>query len=113
VSSDSLTGRSFGDLDISSVLRSAGEEAAPLLARHRFDVVVPDGLATQGDADLVSRIVANLLNNAATHTPPGTSVVLEAHFEDGQGATFSFRLPNLGASSSLPIPGSRDEIGSG
>jgi len=176
VSSDSLTGRSFGVLDLSSVLRSAGETATALLARHRFDVAVADGLVTQGDADLLTRIVGNLLNNAATHTPPGTAVTLDAHLEDpseivvavrdegpgvpqsdlpylgdrfyragdinvrpgglglglalaneilalhgsslevqsreGDGATFSFRLPALGASSSPAIAESIEEVGS-
>ena len=58
-----------------SVLRRLTEK----LAAHRVVVEIPDDLPLlRVDAPLIEQAVANLLENAAIHTPPGTVVRLRA-----------------------------------
>ena len=50
------------------------------LAAHRVIVNLPDDLPlVRIDATLIEQALANLLENAAKHTPPGTVVQLRAH----------------------------------
>jgi two-component system OmpR family sensor kinase len=49
---------------------------------HRWNLDVPsDPLYVTGDDARLHQVVANLLVNARTHTPPGTSVTLSLHSE--------------------------------
>ncbi|MGY4708030.1 sensor histidine kinase [Mycolicibacterium sp. CBM1] len=51
---------------------------------HRWNLDVPaDPLYVTGDDARLHQVVANLLANARTHTPPGTSVTLSLHPEPG------------------------------
>jgi len=62
-----------------SVLRGLAEP----LATHRVMIEVPDDLPLlRVDAALVEQALANLLENAARHTPPGTVVRLRAERQD-------------------------------
>jgi two-component system, OmpR family, sensor histidine kinase KdpD len=64
-----------------SVLRGLAEP----LAAHRVMVELPDDLPLlRVDAALVEQALANLLENAARHTPPGTVVRLRAQRQDGE-----------------------------
>ncbi len=64
-----------------SVLRRLAER----LARHRVLVELPDDLPlVRVDAALIEHALANLLENAARHTPPGTVVRLRAQRRDGE-----------------------------
>jgi signal transduction histidine kinase len=59
----------------------AVDMARPLIAqrRHAFTVTVPvTGLAIDGDSDRIVQVLANLLTNAATYTPPGGTIALTA-----------------------------------
>lgn len=60
--------------------------ARVLIDRHLHDVVnhVADDLPmVLADAGLLERVVANLVDNARRHSPPGTSVMIEARRTDG------------------------------
>jgi two-component system sensor histidine kinase KdpD len=55
------------------------------LAAHRVIVELPDDLPlVRVDAALVEQVLANLLENAARHTPPGTLVRLRAKASGGE-----------------------------
>jgi two-component system sensor histidine kinase KdpD len=64
-----------------SVLRGLAER----LATHRIIVELPEDLPlVRVDAGLIEQVLANLLENAARHTPPGTVVRLRAKLEGGE-----------------------------
>ncbi|HMZ15883.1 MAG TPA: ATP-binding protein, partial [Mycobacterium sp.] len=51
---------------------------------HQWNLDVPAGpLYVPGDDARLHQVVANLLGNARTHTPPGTAVTLSLTAEDG------------------------------
>jgi len=64
-----------------SVLRGLADR----LATHRVIVELPEDLPlVRVDAGLIEQVLANLLENAARHTPPGTVVRLRAKLEGGE-----------------------------
>lgn len=66
-------------LDLLTVLRSAEETVAPLLAlrHHTLTRLVPVGpVMVPGDHVRLAQVFANLLNNAAKYTPPGGQITL-------------------------------------
>ena len=61
-------------LDLRHAVRQAVEISRPLIEtrRHRFDVVVPpDPVPVRGDANRLTQVISNMLNNAAKYTPDG------------------------------------------
>jgi two-component system sensor histidine kinase KdpD len=64
-----------------SVLRGLADR----LAAHRVIIELPEDLPlVRVDAGLIEQVLANLLENAARHTPPGTVVRLRAKLEGGE-----------------------------
>ncbi|HEY3073896.1 MAG TPA: DUF4118 domain-containing protein [Burkholderiales bacterium] len=64
-----------------SVLRRLADR----LATHRVIVELPEDLPlVRVDSGLIEQVLANLLENAARHTPPGTVVRLRAKRERGE-----------------------------
>ncbi|MEV0620498.1 HAMP domain-containing sensor histidine kinase [Nonomuraea sp. NPDC050404] len=62
-------------LDLSPIVVNAISDAYAAAPGHRWLVGLPDQPAlVLGDADRLHQVVANLLANARTHTPPGTTV---------------------------------------
>jgi two-component system sensor histidine kinase KdpD len=54
-----------------------------LLARHRVSVGIPaDAPLVQFDAVLIERVLCNLLENAAKHTPAGTEIRVSASVQE-------------------------------
>lgn len=102
----------FGPVDLVAVARRIAELYEPS-AEDRGDAFVidlPEGpLTVTGDGDLIGQALANLIENALRHTPPGGEirVAVEA---PGQGA--SGRGARLGVSDTGPgIPeGERDKV---
>jgi len=68
------------------VLDSAIETTDPLLrqGRHALRVELPDeALVLDGDAARLSQVFANLLNNAAKYSDPGSPIAVSARADDG------------------------------
>jgi two-component system OmpR family sensor kinase len=65
-------------VDLAALLVDAVSDAHAAGPRHRWRLRLPDGSAiVSGDAARLHQVVANLLGNARTHTPPGTDVLVE------------------------------------
>jgi two-component system sensor histidine kinase KdpD len=105
--SESETRGSFRAVDLSTLVLDTAEQMDDSLSAHRFVVNVRPGLVTFGDPVLLSQVIRNLLENASTHTPSGTTVTLSADLEgleeivvavsdDGPGISAA-DLPYLGA----------------
>lgn len=66
-------------IDIDALLRKLVDEIQPLGTEHGVTVSVRevgDGCATSGDIHLLTRAIANLLDNALRFTPAGGSIVV-------------------------------------
>jgi K+-sensing histidine kinase KdpD len=105
--SERATRGSFRALDLSTLVVDTAGQMDDSLSAHRFVVNVRPGLVTVGDPVLLSQVIRNLLENASTHTPSGTTVTLSAELEgpeeivvavsdDGPGISAA-DLPYLGA----------------
>jgi PAS domain S-box-containing protein len=71
-------------IELNQVLSSAVETSLPLIeaARHELSMDLASGpLLVTADADRLSQVVANLLNNAAKYTPPGGRITLAVRRE--------------------------------
>ena len=67
---------------IEEVVGSALQLLGPVLVDHPLRIDLPPDLPLlEFDAVLLERVICNLLDNAAKHTPAGTPVVLSAHIE--------------------------------
>lgn len=65
--------------DVEELLRAVAARLQPVLAGRPLEVCVPADLpAASCDYQQVEQVVANLLENAALHTPPGTAIVARA-----------------------------------
>lgn len=66
---------SFGDVDLTDLVANATSDAQAAGPDHEWDVDAPDEpVIVRADAFRIHQVVANLLANARTHTPPGTHV---------------------------------------
>ena len=70
--------------DLAEVAGDAAVEAAPLMGERTLSVDNERPLPVQGSADELHRMVLNLLDNAAHHTPAGTRVELSLSAADGE-----------------------------
>lgn len=62
--------------DLAEIAGAAAAEAAPLLGERPLSLDNERPLRVEGNPDELHRMVLNLLDNAAHHTPPGTKVEL-------------------------------------
>ncbi len=62
--------------DLAEVAGDAAAEAAPLMGARRFVIDNDRPLAVEGSPDELHRMVLNLLDNAARHTPEGATIEL-------------------------------------
>jgi two-component system OmpR family sensor kinase len=75
-------------VDLSQLVVDAVSDAHVAAPGHRFELSLPDEpVAVVGDAARLHQVLANLLANARTHTPPGTRVVTRLVPADGDLAT--------------------------
>ncbi|WP_165400257.1 sensor histidine kinase [Motilibacter rhizosphaerae] len=71
-------------VDLTSVVVDAVSDAHAVSQDHRWELDLPDEpVEVVGDAGRLHQVVANLLSNARTHTPPGTAVEVALRREDG------------------------------
>ena len=69
--------------DLAEVAGNAAVEASPLMVEHELRVENDRPLWIDGNPDELHRMVLNLLDNAAHHTPPGSIVELRLGEEAG------------------------------
>ena len=69
-------------VDLARLVVDAVSDAHATSPGHRWSLDLPDpdddpaGVTVTGDPERLHQVVANLLANARTHTPPGTNVVV-------------------------------------
>jgi two-component system OmpR family sensor kinase len=67
----------YGTVDLAQLALEGLSDARPTAADHHWNIEVPDEPVTiVGDAGRMHQVVANLLANARTHTPAGTTITL-------------------------------------
>jgi signal transduction histidine kinase len=75
------------EVDLAELTRSVSGEFEPVLAQHdsRLELRLPPRrLDAQCDPVRVAQIMRILIDNALTHTPPGTQIVVTAARDDGR-----------------------------
>jgi len=66
---------SLGEVDLTDLVANATSDAQVAGPEHEWDVDIPEEpVLVQADRFRIHQVVANLLANARTHTPPGTHV---------------------------------------
>ena len=68
----------FAEVDLSALLKSIADAYAPPAedAGHKLDAAIDDGVAITGDRQLLAQLFSNLVENALSHTPAGSTVRL-------------------------------------
>ncbi len=69
--------------DLAEAAGNAAAEVAPVLGDRELGVENEQPLWVEGNADELHRMVLNLLDNAATHTPPGSRIELRLRHDNG------------------------------
>jgi two-component system OmpR family sensor kinase len=73
-----------GQVDLTRLAIDAVRDAHAAGPAHRWFLNVPDEpVQVRGDASRLAQVLANLLANARTHTPPGTTVTVVVSTEPG------------------------------
>jgi two-component system OmpR family sensor kinase len=70
--------------DLAEIAGEAAAEAAPLMGERELVVDNDRPLRVEGNPDELHRMVLNLLDNAARHTPERARIELSLHAEDGE-----------------------------
>lgn len=94
-----------GTVDLTQLALEGLSDARPTAADHHWNIEVPEEpILIVGDAGRMHQVVANLLANARTHTPAGTSITLSVGRE-GDDAVLRVHDDGPGID-----PGVRDEL---
>jgi two-component system, OmpR family, sensor kinase len=74
------------EVDLGELTRSVSGEFEPTLAQHdsRLELRLPARIDAHCDPVRVAQIMRILIDNALTHTPPGTQIVVTAGRDDGR-----------------------------
>jgi signal transduction histidine kinase len=69
----------FTDVDLSGVLQTIVETYAAVAEDHEHGLVsrIAEGVTVQGDRQLLTHMIANIVENALRHTPAGTRIEIE------------------------------------
>ncbi len=95
----------YGTVDLTQLALEGLSDARPTAADHQWNIEVPEEpVVILGDAGRMHQVVANLLANARTHTPAGTSITLSVTRE-GDEAVLRVHDDGPGID-----PGVRDEL---
>ena len=73
-----IPARRFAEVDLSELLRTVAEVYQPMAEEknQRFTIDIAPGLTVRGDRELLSQMVANVIENGMKHSPAGTSIAL-------------------------------------
>lgn len=76
----------FRDFDLSRLFQTVGEIYLPVAedAGQSLDLKIEDHIHTMGDAELITQMLVNLIENAVRHCPPGTALTLELAMGHGR-----------------------------
>jgi signal transduction histidine kinase len=68
----------FTEVDLSAVGRSVGEAYLPAAedSQHKLVLSIDDSVMLHGDQQLLAQMISNLVENALTHTPAGSTISL-------------------------------------
>ena len=95
----------YGTVDLTQLALEGLSDARPTAADHHWNIEAPDEpIVIVGDAGRMHQVVANLLANARTHTPAGTSITLSVAREGDEAV---LRVHDNGPGID---PGVRDEL---
>ncbi|WP_435749349.1 sensor histidine kinase [Microbacterium sp. PMB16] len=95
----------YGTVDLTQLALEGLSDARPTAVDHHWVIDVPDEPVTiVGDAGRMHQVVANLLANARTHTPAGTTITLSVS-QDGPDAVLRVHDDGPGIDPTL-----RDEL---
>lgn len=72
-------------VDVGSLVSGVVDQLGVVLARHPVTVSVDETVVVDGDADAVTRVVTNLLTNAAKFSPDGSRIHVMVAAEDSIG----------------------------
>jgi len=75
----------FTDVDLSELMHSIAEAYEPSAedSQHKLEVDVAPGVTMTGDRQLLAQLFSNLVENALTHTPDGSTVRLALYPKAG------------------------------
>lgn len=74
----------MGSVDIVAAVLNAVSDARAAGADHTWQLNLPaEGFEVRANADRLHQVIVNLLANARTHTPPGTTVTTTVGIRDG------------------------------
>jgi len=91
---------SFRPIDLSQIFQNVAEAYVPVAedAGKKINVDIAPGLMIDGDRELLAQLLANLADNALTHTPPGTAIRIGLiHSRMGPVGTVSDNGPGIPA----------------
>jgi two-component system OmpR family sensor kinase len=73
------------ETDLADLTRAVSAEFGPALDKHAstLELQLGSGLQTVCDPERVAQVLRILIDNALTHTPPGTGVVVSAECDNG------------------------------
>lgn len=70
-------------VDVVEIVKGAADDHRAIDATRPISVVTPESATVRGDAARLAQVVTNLLANIRTHTPGGTSVLVDIAAVDG------------------------------
>lgn len=91
--SDAARAMAQAPVRLDELVLEAVEAVQRLAPEHRYEVEAAEPLVVIGDEERLTQLVRNLLENAATHTPPGTSVATRLR---RSGATAQLSVADTG-----------------
>ncbi|WP_110208285.1 sensor histidine kinase [Nocardioides daejeonensis] len=86
-----------GPVDVTRLLLESVSDARVLGPDHHWRLALPEtALEAVGDEERLRQVVRNLLENARRHTPPGTTVVVDARSAPQPGAAVTVTITDDG-----------------
>jgi signal transduction histidine kinase len=95
----------IGDVDLTAVAETVADAYRPDAeeAGHALTAAISQGVVVSGDQELLTQALANLVENALRHTPPGTRIDVRLEGNSETGARLSVEDDGPGvAAADLP-----------